>query len=105
MVDLGQDVASSRLRDAKQGAKDPSLSVQVAARDPEYLPFANHLRASMGHGAYDDQSPNVVGATEPPLEQRRTSGGIYISLRHYSSIAAPVLVVIKVCLYYQPEIF
>src|SRR5262249_33627868 len=44
MVDLGQDIASSRIHDTKQRAKYPSLSAQVVARDPEYLPFANHRR-------------------------------------------------------------
>jgi hypothetical protein len=47
MVNLGQDVLCSRLRgDTKQGAKEPSLSMAVVPRDPEYLPFANHLRRS-----------------------------------------------------------
>ena len=44
MIDLGQHVVSSQLCDTKQIAKDPSLSMQVVARDPEYLAFANHLR-------------------------------------------------------------
>ena len=44
LIDLGQDVVSNWLCDTKQSAKDPSLSMQVVSRDPEYLPFANHLR-------------------------------------------------------------
>jgi len=41
-TDLGARGAS--LRSTEQGPEQPSLPVQVAPGDPEYLPFPNHVR-------------------------------------------------------------
>jgi hypothetical protein len=60
---------SSCLCDTKQSAKDPSLSMQVVAGDPVYLPFANHLRSfnAPNHCPCSNPRPGILHRSKSAL--------------------------------------